>query len=76
MADEQVIEEPTNKPAATVEKKNNIKFYILMVALVLIGLTGGVELLNSYRTGTPVNWEVMEKILDRLITLLSSSHEA
>jgi hypothetical protein len=76
MADEQAVEQPTDKPATVSEKKNSIKVYILAVALVLIGLTGGVELLNSYRTGTPVNWEVMEKILDRLISLLSSSHEA
>ena len=80
MADEPEVvqpEEQPNPPAPVsppvVKPAVNIKLYILLVALVLIGSSGLIEVVHAYQSGQPINWEVMEKILDRLTALLSSS---
>lgn len=75
MSDQPTQNNASSTQPADKKKGFSIKLAILLIMMTLISMSGGVEIYHAIQTGQPVNWEIMEKVLDRLVTVLSSSDD-
>jgi len=68
--------ENVNNENKVEEKKSSFKpgfsFYIVTITLVMIVLSFLVEIYGAFVEGRPLNFELVNKLLDTLIHLLSS----
>lgn len=54
------------------DSKPGLSFYIISTILVLVTLSFLVEIYGAFVEGRPLNFELVNKLLDTLIHLLSS----
>lgn len=62
---------PPQEPESLRKPMSRFKKCIIGIALTLILISAGMEVYRAVDSGQPVNWDVMERIIDRLLSLLS-----
>jgi len=62
-------------PTPPEKKSNKIKLYLMLATVGVMGIAFVFELYSASKTGAGVNMEMLNKLLDTLITLITASTE-